>query len=1121
MCVLLGAIAIPAYAQEATIVGTVTDPSGAAVPNATITITSTETGQVRQITSNSVGQYVVPDLRIGHYTVRVQAAGFKVTEHKDVALAVGDRLRMDFKLEIGTSQEQITVEASPIAVQADSGEVSDVITGQQITQLATNGRSLYSLAALTPGASSIMGDSQVAVPVGGDANVSFNGNRVAHNIYLIDGGENLDRGGAGTISVMPSIDAIAEFRTLSSNYSADYGLSSAGTLSMVFKSGTKDLHATLWEFLRNDKLDARNFFDPATKRERRLNVFGFNIGGPVTFGKLYNKDRDKTFFFYNMEWRRQVLGGALNQQVPLTSTYGGNFGSTTIYAPYTCQVNSSIASAFATAGQAMSGCTPDGNPDPTKQVAFKNNTIPSSLLDANAQALLNKKIFPAATTGNYFRGGNNAPTNVRDQIVRMDHRFSDKVSVFGHFVAESILQTYGTTMWSGDNVPSIGNTFGNPSYSGVIHFVQSISPSLVNETAFNYNGNRINILPIGTYDRSGVSIPKVFSGENALSRLPSIQLGGSTGTNYTANWVPWNNKADDYQIRDDISWVKGSHQIKIGASWAIYKKIQDLFANTQGGFNFNGFYTGNDFADFLLGYAASYNENSLKDFGRWDNVSWAAYVQDNWRVNRRLTLNLGLRWDGVPHTYEENNRGSGFYPFLWDASKKAVLSSSGSIDPSSPGLITSSNPALAGVKFYFNGMGIAGQNGVPEGMVDNHWAAFGPRVGFAYDLTGAGKTVVRGGAGVMYERVQGNDMYQSAGNPPFTSSLNLSNVYLSNPNKSIVTGATLSGPITINSISGWDKNDYKLPVSYQFSMGVQQQLGAKNVLELAYVGTQNRHQSNLKELNLPHPSLLASIINNGSLYNTLVPYQGFNSILIAANNQNAHYNSLQASLRGEVTQDLTLQVAYTLSKAVDPGNFEQDGGDLCRVSNPFDRSYDDGPSLFDRTHIFIANFVYKLPILKNSSDKVLKSVLGGWELSGIVTEETGVPQNVTLGGNAGGNGLPNSTNRPNLSGGISYPKTADSWFTGSFSAPALGQWGNTPKRNVRGPGRNNFNLSLFKSFTLNEARGSRFELRFEGFNVFNHTQFNGVSTSFTAGNFGKITSAFDARDIQIGAKLYF
>ncbi len=1103
------ASALPLVAQDATIVGTVLDPSGAAVPNVSITIANPDTGQIRKFVTNEMGQYVVAELRIGRYTVRAEAAGFKAAERKDVMLNVADRIRLDFTLEVGSAQESINVEATAIAVQTESGEVSDLITAQQVSQLATNGRSLYSLAVLTPGASSNMADFQSPTPVGGDASVSFNGLRQNHNIWLVDGGENDDRGGAGGISIMPSVDAIAEFRALTSNYSAEYGLSSAATMTMVFKSGTKDFHGGAWEFLRNDKLDAGNYFTNAAGQqapELRFNTYGFNVAGPVTFGKLYNKKRDKTFFFYNMEWRKLVQGGLVNQTVPLAGTYSGVF-NTTIKVP-----DASTLSPTQLARFTALGLTP-GSP-------FPNNTIPAQLLDANAQALLKAGIFPSPNNGSQFVGGNKLPTNVREEIMRIDHRFSDKFAIFGHWVDERISQAYGTAQWSGDNVPTVGDVFGNPSYSGVVHATYSISPKLLNETAFNYNGNRINIVPNGSIARpSNLNIPELFAGNN-LNRLPGVSLSGSTGANYdVASW-PWHNKADDYQIRDDVSWLKGSHEIKMGASWAVYKKVQDLFGDTQGAFGFNGNYTGNDFADFLLGYANSYTELAVQDKGNWNNVSWAAYVQDNWRVNKRLTLNLGLRWDGVPHTYEANNRMANFYPSLYDPAKAAVILPGGTISPSSPGLGVSPNPILNGVQFYLNGIGIAGQNGIPNGLVQDHWAAFGPRIGFAYDLTGRGKTVLRGGFGSMFERIQGNDMYNAGPNQPFSTSVTFNNVSLSNPNLSLLTGQTLSAPITVGSITGLSQSDYKLPTSYQFSLGVQHEIHPGSVLSVSYVGNQNRHQNDYRDINLPSQSVLPSLIKGTVSYNTVVPFLGFHDIRLAENAENSHYNALQVSLRSQVGKDLTLQAAYTLSRAIDPAT--SFGGDLYTVSNPYNRAYDVGPGMADRTHIALIDFIYQLPVFNHTQSRVLKSTLGGWELSAIGTMETGLPLNITLGGSQGNNGLAQGTNRPDLSGGISYAQTVTSWFdTSGFSTPALGQFGNLAKGAVRGPGRHNWNISLHKNFVLNEERGSRIEFRVESFNTFNHTQFNGVSSSFSSSNFGQVTSTWDPRVFQLGMKAVF
>jgi hypothetical protein len=1137
-------------AQEATIVGTVSDPSGAAVPNVSITVTNTDTGLTRTLTTSSDGQYVVPDLGIGHYSVKATASGFKVAEQSNIVLAVNDRTRVDFKLQVGSAQEQVTVEAAAIAVQSDTGEVSDLITGQQISQLATNGRSMYSLISLTPGASSGQGDFQIPTPVGGDANVSFNGMRESHNLYLLDGSESSDRGGAGGSDVMPSMDAIAEFRQMTSNYSAEYGLSSAATMTAVIKSGTKQYHASGWEFLRNDALDARNYFNPAPAKvaELRFHTFGFNVGGPVDFWKKEHK----TFFFYNMEWRRLIQGQTLNQTVPDTAWYGGQlpaagtlFG-TTAFPALTVPNNVDPAFLFRNCPgkTAPAGITPGGT--------FPGNAIPSCMIDPNSAALLQAGIFPANNAVNgsnnpVFQGGNNVPTTVKEEIVRIDHQFNSKFSVYGHYLREQIAQNFGTSMWSGDNVPTASNTFGNPSYSYVVHTTYVISPTLLNEVAFNENGNQINILPKNNIARpSGFTSNRIFSGPNNDNRIPEIHLAGFNNTDYTnASW-PWNNKAVDYQVRDDLSWTKGAHQLKMGGSWALYKKVQDLFGNTQGSFTFNNNFTGNDFADFLLGAGSGYNELAVQDSGKWNNVSWAAYVQDNWRVNNRLTLNLGIRWDGVPHTYEANNRMGNFYPNLYNPADAPIFADAAgnNIAPNSPGLGTSPNPILAGTQFYLNGIGIPGTTpGVPKGLVDNHWAAFGPRVGFAYDLTGSGKTVLRGGFGMMYERIQGNDMYNAGPNVPFSTNINFSNIELENPGTQLNNGQPLVAPITVASVTGLDKVNNKLPVSYQYSIGVQHALSARTVLELQYVGNQNRDQNAYQETNLPTASNITALFaNNNADYNLRVPYLGFHSIRQTENIQSSHYNGFQAQIHSQIRSGLQLQAAYTLSRAIDPATGNNGVGDLNNFDNPYNVHYDNGPSGLDRTSIAFVNFIYDIPFLKNSSNKLLKSTVGGWQVSGIVTMQSGEPIHISEGGITNcaqavlpasctgsliGTGnissiIPNADNRPNVNGSVSYPKTVKSWFGSSaFSPTVAGTWGNLPFNSIRGPGRQNWNLSLFKSFLFSETRGSRLEFRAEFFNAFNHTEFNNVSNTFTNGDFGAVTSAHDPREIQLGLKAYF
>jgi hypothetical protein len=1133
------ALSFTVKAQDATIVGTITDPSGAAVPNVKVSATSIETGLVSTAVTADSGTYVIPELRIGHYDVKAEASGFKIAEQKGLVLQVGDRTRIDFQMQLGGAQETVTVEANEVRVQTDSGEQSNVITGQQMSQIAVNGRSVYQLAALAPGASSQV-NGYVNTPVGGDASVEFNGLRQNHNIYLLDGGEDDDRGGAGGMSIAPSTDAIAEFRQLTSNYSADYGLSSAGTMTMVLKSGSSTLHASAWEFNRNDAFDARNFFNPAPQKvaELRLNVFGFNVGGPVTLGKLYNRDRKKTFFFYNMEWRRLIQGSVTNgQTVPDPATYGGNFSgdTTAIKVPTAAQVAPTVLFANCPGGVAPAGVVQGGN--------FPGNVIPSCMISPNATALLTAGIFPAPTGANdQFTGAATAPTNLKEEIVRIDHNFSSKFSVFGHFIAEQVSQGFAISQWSGANVPTVGDQFGNPSYSAVVHTTYAINPNLLNEIAFNYNGNRINIVPFAGAGLGSLAIPtgydatntRFFSGPNNLDRIPNIDLTGSTGTKFEISSWPWHNKADDYQIRDDLSWTKGAHQLKFGFSWALYKKTQDLFGQTQGGFTFDGTFTGNDFADFLLGDAKGYQELAVQDHGQWNNVSYAAYFQDNWRVNRKLTVNLGLRWDGVPHTYEANDRMGNFYPSLYNPANAATFNTNGTIcasaaDPGctgiSPGLGTSPNAILAGVPLYLNGIGIPEQNGVPKGLVNNHWANFGPRLGFAYDLTGSGKTVVRGGFGIMYERIQGNDMYNAGPNIPFSFQLNTPvPVELVDPHLALSSGVAAALPINPASITGLAVDQYKQPASYQWSIGVQRQLGAKSVLGIAYVGNTNRFQNDYAEANLPSESYLGALIG-GANYNTApgLPYSGFHSIDLSRNEANSHYNGLQVDLSSQVGHDLTLRAFYTLSRTIDPTTAGNGGGDLGNVSNPYAGwLYDVGPGGYDRTHNVSANFVYDIPILRHSENKFAKTLIGGWELSGIVTITSGLPINPQLTGGQSGQGLPNATNRPDQVASVSYPHTVGEWFsTASFAFPAMGAWGDAGHNSLRGPGRDNWNLSLFKSFVISESRGSRFELRVETFNTWNHTEFNQVSNGLGSSNFGQVTSAFDPRIFQLGGKIYF
>ena len=452
----------------------------------------------------------------------------------------------------------------------------------------------------------------------------------------------------------------------------------------------------------------------------------------------------------------------------------------------------------------------------------------------------------------------------------------------------------------------------------------------------------------------------------------------------------------------------------------------------------------------------------------------------------------------------------------------------GTISPSSPGLGTSPNPILAGVPLYLNGIGIPGQVGVPKGLVNNHWATFGPRIGFAYDLTGSGKTVIRGGFGIMYERIQGNDMYNAGPNIPFSLQVNSPFVTMSNPSIALATGTPVTLPINPAGITGLDISDYKPPVSYQWSFGMQRALGTKSVLSVSYVGNQGRHQNDYRNINLPDENLLANVAGLSGFtplnYNIApgLPYPGFNSIKHSENEANTDYNGLQIDLNSQLSRDLTLRAFYTLSRANDPTTAGSGGGDLGTVSNPYAGwKYDVGPSGYDRTNVAVVDFIYDIPLFRHSESKLLKSVVGGWQISGIVTMESGLPININLSGGANGLGV-GGNNRPNLTGTLTTPHNVNEWFSpGAFSAPTPGTWGTLPHNDLRGPGRDNWNLSLFKRFSLWESRGSYLELRLETFNTWNHTQFNGTDNTLGDSRFGQVTSAFDPRILQLGGKIYF
>jgi Carboxypeptidase regulatory-like domain len=1119
-----------AWAQEnAVITGTVSDPTGAVVPNAEITLTNPATGQVRKTTTNTSGVYVFNSLGVGQFSLTATAPGFHKIVINNIVVNVAQSLKEDVTLTVGSEGQTVTVEADALQVQTETNEVSTLISGAQVRQLATNGRNVTQLAILGMGVSNNVPDFNGVNALTSGNGISFNGTRTTHNIYMIDGGELNDRGCGGCFSTLPSLDALSEFQTLDSNYGPDYGIGSGGTILMVLNSGTHNFHGGLWAFNRNEAYDANDYFTNLAGQPRpkfRLNLFGGNIGGPVFIPHIYNNERKRTFFFVNEEWRKLVQGSTPK----ITNTIAAsNFPVAGQPLTYTVPSNGTIPIVPTTSDRAKlllyraDGLTA-GDP-------FPGNTIPANLIDPNAVLMMNAGTFPAPNLGtSQFISSVSQPTDVREDLVRIDHALSSKLQLMGHYVHDAVTQTYFPPLWGDSSYPTVGTAMNNPSWASVIKLTQTISPNLLNETSFNYNGNTIHLDPVGVSAQpSGWSAQSFFPAANNVgSRMPEIQLGAPYGTTWSSSYFPWKNSFNSYQVRDDLSWNRGRHQYKFGFSYMRAVKNQQLQANTQGTAQFTPTaFSGDSYVNFLLGLTSNFTQLDYLAGKHWVNNNYGFYLNDNFHLLPSLTLNLGIRFDGLPHAYERYNQFSNFVPANYNTALGNPFNpdGTGTIDPSA---LTEFN----GSPFYLNGISLAGVNGFPRGNVQNSYKTWQPRVGFAYDLTGDGKTVIRGGFGMFFERVQGNDVYNAALNPPFAFQPSANNVYFSNPSTSAINGKTAGTAIFPSTLTNL-AFDYTPPGTAQFSLGVQRQLAPAIVGVIQYVGTTGWNQNNDRGINtLPltdpnnaaNPYDLRQGVANGSLNANLYRFfPGFSSIVQEENATNFNYNALEAGLRMENRHGLTVQLAYTWSHALDTVS-----NDLNMVSNPFDIHYDYGSGSLDRRHIFNANYIYALPFFAHGANAMQRTFLGGWSFSGVTIAESGSPVVSSFSPDVLGLGG-NTNNRPNISGKVSYPKKLGAWFDKSvFSAP-LAPWaggtnngfGNAGKSAIVGPGRFNFNLALFKSIPLTAGEGPRLELRFESFNTFNHTQFNGVDSSFTDGNFGQVTSAFDARRLQLGGKFYF
>ncbi len=1192
--------------------GIVTDQTGAVVAGAKITIIEPATNTVKVTESGATGLYDFAGLNPANYNMKVAAKGFESYVQNGIVVNVSSTARADIKLTVGAEATTVTVEADALAVQADSNVVSTLISSEQISQIATENRNFAALAALGLGVSSALPDSNTPTSVASNFTISVNGLRQSHNIWLIDGGEADDRGGAGGMDIMPSQDAIAEFTMMSSNYPPDYGISSGATMSLSLKSGTQKFHGEAFEFNRNTDYDANNYFNkyntttPTPRQVLNYNIYGFNIGGPLFIPKVYNQNRNKTFFFWNEEWRKINQGNTPNvvatlptQDIPTAGTNlaytvpafagtGTNNGlpySPGIVVPYSgaaataagvqnvyfepcLQASVANKDACQTGLLAQYGLTPGQ--------AFPGGVIPAALFDPNAVLFLNSGILPKPTRADGKAVSEaQTPINVRDDVLRVDHKVNDKWQILGHYMHDSVTQNYGQPElgWDWASYNTITSVLSNPSNSAALKLSGTINPNLLVEASINYDGNIINItnspnsfLPSGWSVNTFYNLSTVLEGKSVGQKsMPSWNgFGNPYGTAEQMGNAPWHNAAEDYEPKLDVSYTAGKHAMKYGFSYNRYTKNQQVNGDTQGQFAFGGTssgqFTGNlascgtgalpaciqgdGLMDMLLGMPSSYDQQASAPINHYVNQTPSAYILDNWHVTPRLTLQLGIRYDALPHAWERNNQVANFDPSAFLASATPFWESNGSMDPTGPGFQTYTIVGTS-APYYTNGIRLAGQGGFPKGLVTNDYNTWQPRVGFSEDIFGTGKTVLRGGFGTFFERMQGNDIYNAATNAPFVNDPSASFVNMSNPHTSTQTGQVASTPFFASGLTTLDLT-YPAPAVAQYSLGVQHELKPSMIWVVQYVGNLAWHQNDQRHVDnfpLDTPMGVRKAGGNvttidGTTTGTALPasgqgqvannansfrqYAGYSGITQQENSTNGTYNGFQTGLRVQNRWGLSGELDYTWSHEIDIQTYDN----TCCVSNPWYLKYDKGSGFLDRRNILSANYIYQLPIFKQSNGLV-HSIAGGWEIAGTIADVTGVPTASQYGGNDTiglGGGY---SNRLNASGKMSYPKKVGKWFDTSVLSVPTAAWaggqnqgfGSSGKDAVVGPGRVNFTTSLYKSFAMTER--AHFELRFESFNTFNHTQFNSIDVKNTDGNFGQVTNTQDPRTLELGGKFVF
>jgi hypothetical protein len=1086
----IASISVPssaiAQSVSGTILGTVTDASGSVMGNAKVTVINEGTGFTRTVTADSNGEYTAPSVPTGHYTVTAEMTGFKGMVLSNVEVGVDQRVRIDLRLEVGAMTESVSVEASAPLLQTSSSELGTTVTNEQIEALPLNGRNFVNLTRTVPGVlrgipgSNIDGAGSLAWRA--SASFSANGQRARDNNFMLDGVDNNETW-LQTVVIFPSVDALDEFKMQTSTYSAEYGRSLGGVVNLQIKSGTNRLHGSGFEFHRDDAFDANNFFNNRAGREKpdfSQNQFGGTLGGPVF--------KDKTFFFADYQGHRELQGQTFLSTVPTLAMRAGNFSevSRTIYDPLT------------------------GQP-------FPNNTIPADRIDAVARNILTDLYPEPNTPGTRQANGQTINNYLINPIkerqdnqfdVKVDHNLTSTNRFFTRYSFEKTHRIQPATLPHGDAGATFGAGDGNIKAQGLaFNDTQMLGNRWLNEFRFGWSSVKFFMTSIdyGTNPATAVGLPgiNISSVASAMTQL-AFQNIRNLGANSNQ---PLITNQNDFQIFDNVTWLKGKHTVKAGGSLTLRSR-EILNADTiVGNFNFNNNMssncagqpagctvnsaTGFDVASFMLGFVNTKNRN-LFDAGTYTEKrpEYALYLQDDFRVSPKLTLNLGMRWDVYPPWVEIKDRQSNF-----DISTGRFV-------------VASDNATIQGVE-------------VGRYLQTYSKKDVGPRVGFAYDLAGDGKTLVRGGFGVFWNFSPGGTSSSKAQNPPFLQSTSL-NATPTAYGVNLLLKDGLPAPPGVDpnrAPAGGTRSvfDINFRDSYarQWNVNVQRGIGTNYMAEAAYVGSQGRQMVLKVDINQAPPVVGVSDSNVNRPFITLAP--DVRSLSQSQSIGTVDYHGLLLKFQRRFADNFSFLNSYTFGQSIDFASDNEAG-----ITNTYDLGYNRGPSDYDVKHTFSSSWVYELPLARNK-------VYGGWQMSGILYLRGGLPLTITQTQGVQSTGTGNRPNRI-CDGKLANP-TIEKWFdTSCFvrTTDITGTYGDAGRGILRGPGSFNIDASLIKNTKI---AGVSTEVRLEAFNVLNHPQFANPNTTFDNAAGGTISAMLSSpscslcgtteRQVQIGVKVKF